>query len=75
MSGHTKWSEINHKNKEYKFKKRRRKDLINAMEITVFSLTNAELDKQLRKSLEEAIEKTLKEHKDSQSIAYTISKE
>ena len=66
---------VNNSPKTYKFKKRRRKDLINAMEITVFSMTNAELDKELRKSLEEAIEKALGEHKDSQALAYTISKE
>lgn len=102
MVGHTKWSEIKHKNKrdphpgrndlsgipnvkprtggikpekiEYEFKKKKRKDLINAMQITVYSMTDAELDKKLRKEVEEAIETVLKEHKDSKALAYTIDK-
>lgn len=84
MSGHSKWSEIKHKNPkflsdkskiEYEFKKRKRKDLINAMEITVYSLTNAELDTKLRKELEEAVERIIKQHKDSKALAYSIVKE
>lgn len=86
MSGHTKWSEIKHKstpeqrerarkNLEYTFKKKKRKDLINAMQISVFSMTDAELDKKLRKELEEAVSKVIQEHKDNQALAYTITKE
>lgn len=85
MVGHTKWSEIKHKSTPeqrakareeitYEFKKKKRKDLVNAMHITVFSMTDAELDKKLRKDVEEAIEKVLKEHKDSQALAYTIGR-
>lgn len=59
----------------YEFKKRKRKDLVNAMQIVVFSLTDAELDKKLRKELEEAVEKVLKNHKDSPALAYSIVKE
>ena len=35
MSGHTKWADIKHKKdeKQYDFKKRKRKDLVNAMQI------------------------------------------
>ncbi len=90
MVGHKKWSEIKHKstpeqrdaarknlekNLEYTFKKRKRKDLINAMQITVYSMTDAELDKKLRKEVEEAIEAVIKAHKDSQALAYSIVKE
>jgi len=58
----------------YEFKRKRRKDLYNAMQITVYSMTDAELDKKLRKEVEEAIEKVLKEHKDSQALAYTVER-
>ena len=77
MSGHTKWADLKHKKdeKQYDFKKRKRKDLVNAMQIVVFSMTDAELDKKLRKELEEAVESVIKAHKDSQSLAYTIAKE
>ena len=77
MSGHTKWADIKHKKdeKQYDFKKRKRKDLVNAMQITVFSMTDAELDKKLRKDLETAVEYVVKNHKDAQALAYTIAKE
>ncbi len=61
--------------KTYEFKKRKRKDLVNAMQIVVFSMTDAELDKKLRRELEEAIETVVKAHKDTQALAYTIAKE
>jgi tRNA/tmRNA/rRNA uracil-C5-methylase (TrmA/RlmC/RlmD family) len=60
---------------KYHFKKRKRKDLINAMQITVYSLTNAELDKTLRKTVEEAVQEAIKQHKDSQALAYSVVKE
>ena len=86
MVGHKKWSEIKHKptpeqrakareELKYEFKKKKRKDLINAMQIVVFSMTDAELDKKLRKELEDAVQQVIKEHKDSAALAYTIVKE
>ena len=76
MSGHTKWADLKHKKdeKQYDFKKRKRKDLVNAMQIAVFSMTDAELDKKLRRELEEAIENVVKAHKDAAALAYTIEK-
>ncbi len=58
----------------YNFKKKKRKDLINAMQITVFSMTDAELDKKIRKELEEAVENVVKNHKDAKALAYTVEK-
>jgi hypothetical protein len=45
------------------------------MQVVVFSMTDAELDKKLRKEVEEAVQKVIKEHKDSSTLAYTIVKE
>ncbi len=77
MAGHTPWKDIKHKREERtsEFRKRKRKDLINAMQITVYSLTDAELDKELRKTVEEAVSKAIRDHKDNQALAYTVEKE
>ena len=44
------------------------------MQITVFSMTDAELDKKIRKELEEAVENVVKNHKDAKALAYTVEK-
>jgi hypothetical protein len=61
--------------KEYKFKKKRRKDLVNAMQIVVFSLTDADINPKLRKEIEDLVSGAIKNSKDSQQLAYTIVKE
>ena len=61
--------------KEYKFKRKKRKDIVNAMEIVVFSLTDAEIDPALRKEIEDLVSQAIRDNKDSKQLAYTIVKE
>jgi len=61
--------------KEYKFKRKKRKDLVNAMQIVVYSLTDHEVDPKLRKEIEDLVSDAIKKNKDSKQLAYTIVKE